>query len=1048
MNGRTHESLFNDAINRVLPYERKYKGAEKTGVILGKNSKRPDILINLPDQPPIIIESSIDSKNAEDDAKKRLGVTLNDDTKVECVIALHIPKDILKNDTQEIEKLLKNGHVLEYCIYKQPNKNTIRVPNKGWIKGTVYDIAGFIKSVSITKLDETINNIETILKESANILKQHISNDLIKKLHQRDQQKTANSIVILWLNTLMIQDHLSEYNKDIKKLQSLSKDKLPNAYQYLDTWNDIRKINWITIFENSIISLEYLVNKNNHDVSKVFDMLHKVINIIECQRYKKLVNIGAELFPKMSVDRKTAAAFYTNNTTAEFLANLTINEQDIDKDIFERIKIVDMACGTGTLLRAGYNVIRTNFEKYHIDDKNSLKKIHTDAIEKGLIGLDIFPISTHLTASSITMMGYGEPYNEMNIGMMPVGKPNKTGSLEFLDNNASYDLMTPNKKIKGIESESIEYNQIVIKNNNIDYILMNPPYSRSGCKDGGTFSIVGITEKNRKLCQKRWSKLLNDIPNKPAKKTAGMAASFLVLASLKLKPGGRLGFVLPLTMAFGDSWSVTRDYITRNCEDIIAITMSGGYKQGQLSADTILNEMLLIATKSKEPHKPNPVKCITLTKNFDHGVSIELSRTVQKTIQKINDNTPTYSILFGDDNIGNCILFNTNGKEPWSPLGSTNHNLFVFIKQLKDGNIKTNKLKNKTSMKTISSVIGVGPIADLIGHPLGASIRGVFEIHQINNIFTDTNQSLWRAIPETQYTLLTNPTHKGIKYLNDDKKIKNILDQRSVLFYACGYVWTSQKLLTAMTKCNVMGGRAWISLIHKDENILKITCLWFNSIFGMLIHWSYGSRTQPGRSMTQLNTIKNMMCPDFTTLPKNKILQASKKLDELKNKYLLPGSRMHLDTVRHEIDKAIIDLFDWQISDQELTDLRNQLVNEPSIFTGKQTNLDPDELIQYSTCQDITLDGKREPITIISTNKNVIIFNPNMTKLNDQVLKISYSIIKDVQYNKNTINIVLYDPPTDKRSIKYWNNNIGQITDLPPNQVEKLYQNIQSNIKN
>ena len=1039
MKGGSHESLFNGALGEVLPFETKHKYIEKRGVLLNKN-KQPDILVDHKDYPPVIIESSKSDKDAEKDAQNRLGESTLDGTIIQCVIAVHIPEIFHDKDTKTVRDLLRTVQ-LKYCIYK-PH----RIPSKGWIKGTAYDISNFIKSVSITQLDETINRIETMLKESANILIPHISQDMIKKLHQRDQQKTANSIVILWLNTLMIQDHLSEYNKDIKKLQSLSKDKLPNAYQYLDTWNDIRKINWTTIFENSIISLEYLVNKNNHDVSKVFDMLHKVINIIECQRYKKLVNIGAELFPKMSIDRKTAAAFYTNNTTAEFLANLTINEHDIDDKIFERVKIVDMACGTGTLLRAGYNVIRTNFEKYHIDDKESLKKIHTNAIEKGLIGLDIFPISTHLTASSLTTMGYGDPYNEMNIGMMPVGKPNKTGSLEFFDKNASYDLMTPNKKIKGIESESIEYNQITIKNDDIDYVLMNPPYSKSGGKSGGVFDIAGMNEKTRIKCQNRWGKLLNDMTNKPAKKTAGMAASFLVLASLKLKPGGRLGFVLPLTMAFGDSWSVTRDYVTRNFEDIIAITISGGYNNQQLSADTNMNELLLVATKSTKQHKPSPIKCVTLDTNFEHGIVTELTRTVQNTLQKINNSMQSYPILFGDDNIGNCMLFHTDGKESWSPLGSINNNLIQYAIQLKKGIIKSNKF----NIKTISDIFDIGPMEVQIGYIKDHKLTGIFEMHPIGNDLTADNTSMWHIKSNVQYTMLTKPTHKGILVKNDPKELKKITDYNSILFITHGYRWTSQKLTSVITAKYMISGAAWNSLLHKDENIMKVACLWFNSVFGMLMFWSQTSRTQSGRSMARHSSLKKLPCPDFNVLPKNKILQASKQLDELKTKPLLPGSRMHLDTVRHQIDQTIIDLFDWEISDQELTDLRNQLVNEPSIFTGEQTNLDPDEVILYSTCQDIILDGKREPITIISTNKNVIIFNPNVTKLNDQVLKINLNDISNIilqqDDDKSAIQLDIINISDDKKTNKFWNGTIGLINKLPNKQSKVIYDKIKGSV--
>ena len=1078
MKGGSHESVFNIALGEVLPYESKYKFTEKRGVLLNKN-KQPDILVDHKDYPPVIIESSKSDKDAEKDAITRLGEKTLDGNTIQCIIAVHIPEIFHDKDNKTMRELLKTES-LRYCVYKSIDgiKKPKRIPSQGWIEGTAYDISGFIKNASVTNSNSMINDIYSMLEEIAKKLPK--SDKLIKELHQRDQQKTANSIVILWLNTLMIQEHLSIYNKnkkfkvsrddknnkkitiidgvitpsdtntyDIKPLYEPKPGESPDPHYYQSTWNDIHEINWQTIFEKSIESLNECIRLDYTSTSQVFETLHKVIAIVKRHKYKKLVNVGAELFPKMSVDRKTAAAFYTNDTTAEFLANLTINEQDIDKDIFERIKIVDMACGTGTLLRTGYNTIESQYEReYGINNKH-LQKIHNNAIKQGLIGTDIFPISTHLTASSLTMMGFGNFYDEMNIGMMPVGKPNKTGSLEFLDNNASYDLMTPNKKIKGIESDSIEYNQIVIKNNSIDYILMNPPYSKTRSNQS-VFDIVGLNDKTRKLCQDRWNKLIKNMSDKTiAKMTAGLAASFLILAGKKLKPGGRLGFVLPLSMAFNHSWDVTRDYITRNFEDIIAITMSGGFKTEQLSADTKMNEMLLVATKSEKPHKPYPIKCCTLETGFDHGIATELARSVSNAVEKCNDKTPVYPIMFGEE-IGKCMIFKPkNGKDTWTSLGSTNSSLLEFVTNLKSGVLETNKQKYKFSIKLMPEVFSIGPTQHLIGYVNDADyLCGIFEIHPINNDFTDKNASLWHTISNIQYSMLTKPTHKGIDIGKDINEVKKITDQNGVLFYSRGYGWSAQKLLASVTTKSIMGGTSWTSLSHKNRNVLKSACLWFNSIFGLLVNWSQTSRTQPGRSRAGgINSIKKIHCPDFNKLSKHKLEQAGKKLDELKNKYLMPGSRMHLDTIRHEIDKAIIDLFDWQISDKELDNLRRMVVNEPSITTFEQTNLDDDEYITDSVCQDIILDGVNEPISIIITNKNVIIFNPNMTKLNDQVLKTPYSIIKSVQYSKNTIQLVLYDPPTNKKSIKYWNNNIGQITDLPPNQLEKLYQYINSKLK-
>ena len=50
----------------------------------------------------------------------------------------------------------------------------------------------------------------------------------------------------------------------------------------------------------------------------------------------------------------------------------------------------------------------------------------------------------------------------------------------------------------------------------------------------------------------------------------------------KTKPGGRIGFVLPLTAAFAEAWSCTRQMIEEDFEDIVAVVSS----EGSLSADT------------------------------------------------------------------------------------------------------------------------------------------------------------------------------------------------------------------------------------------------------------------------------------------------------------------------------------------------------------------------------------------------------------------------------------------------------------------------------
>ena len=136
----------------------------------------------------------------------------------------------------------------------------------------------------------------------------------------------------------------------------------------------------------------------------------------------------------------------------------------------------------------------------------------------------------------------------------------------------------------------------------VDWILMNPPYSRTR---GGqsAFDLTGLTEDARKRCQKRWRDLVR---NKPAQLRAGMAASFLLIAKYKAKPGtGRIGFVLPLTCAFADTWTQTRAMVESEFMDIVVIATASGasLRRAGFSADTGMEEMLLVATRRIEPKK-------------------------------------------------------------------------------------------------------------------------------------------------------------------------------------------------------------------------------------------------------------------------------------------------------------------------------------------------------------------------------------------------------------------------------------------------------------
>lgn len=147
-----------------------------------------------------------------------------------------------------------------------------------------------------------------------------------------------------------------------------------------------------------------------------------------------------------------------------------------------------------------------------------------------------------------------------------------------------------------------------------------------------------------------------------------MAASFLALAHRKVKAGGRIGFVLPLTAALAESWGVTRRMLERLFTDLTAVVVVAGEALGReaLSADTNMEAMLLVGTRRSVDQLgdgPSAIRCVTLYRApMRMGESGEIARAIARCA--------TGPIRLGDDEIGMLSVFATDGTgRPWSPLG-------------------------------------------------------------------------------------------------------------------------------------------------------------------------------------------------------------------------------------------------------------------------------------------------------------------------------------------------------------------------------------------
>lgn len=860
---------------------------EQTRKLRERPGKHVDVFVVHHSIPPVAIETSVNKVDADMDAKSRLGMHyVGNGREIHTAIAIYLhERDINKS-------ILSKRHILRYALH-QPDR---RFPESGFMRGNVHDLARLVTATAVTKerMEEIAEYVAGNVMAAANILKPKIKQqDLLKisrTLYQRSALTGLRTTMILWLNALLVQQRVYGGAYDIPRITN-------TPSECLSAWRIIHDINWRAIFEPAINILEHVSAIAPAEASEALGHLTDAVEKIEISKLSGGINIGAELFPKIADDRKESAAFYTQPATAELLAALTITpdmEDWSDDALFKRFKIADITCGTGTLLRFGYRQVK----QYHYTKcgNKGLYKIHRDAMENGLIGTDVSPIASHLTSTSLAV-DTKQPYGDTQIGWVGVGSENRTGSIEYIATNAVQDLMMDTIGHSTGQGNKDGYNSVRIKDQSIDVILMNPPYSRTR---GGqsAFDISRLSDKERGACQKRWGKL---IKNEPCIKTAGMAATFLCVARKKIKPGGRIGFVLPKTAAFAHAWQRTRNMIECDFTDIVAVSVSTGKARNRtgLSADTGLEEMLLVATRKKsDDGERSPIRCVTL-----HEPSLRLGESAE--IARVIMSAPRDGPVTLGNTIGISIMFNTNDGAPWSSVGVLHDSIDYMTNHLVSGRIVSIEGERIADvlMTTVDKLFDVGPTHDLIGHPVRGDGRGAFTFHPVaGRDAIGRYRSLWKTDAKTQTALIVTPTHRGVEH--NKEKTASVWKKRGTLFMQRGMQWTSQSVLVATTENEAMGGSAWTGLLNGDVAMRKAFALWANSIYGMVIYWSQGNRTQLGRSRLQVKGIQNMSCPNLHNIDRENLEEAATCFDRLSAKCLMPAWKADRDPVRSEINAA------------------------------------------------------------------------------------------------------------------------------------------------
>lgn len=276
--------------------------------------------------------------------------------------------------------------------------------------------------------------------------------------------------------------------------------------------------------------------------------------------YHELVPIGL---------RKHLGAFYTNDAAARLLARLAI----FDKEA----RVIDPACGSGTLLLAACSRLRTLHGSLEGIERRS------EDLLNQLTGIDVMPFAACLAAVNLLLQ---EPMDHTGSGRLGVAD-----STRLQPDSVVLDW-------KGKAHFTVGCH---------DVVLMNPPFTR-----GHT-----LTPQDKQRLETDFSAFRTYLGG-----LAGLQGYFLLLAHKLLRDGGCLGAVLPAsTFGTQSNHKLTPFLLSNFTVDSVILCR----QRSAFSEQTNLRELLILARK-QTPSDAHQVTFAVINKSPVHWSNGDVER--------------------------------------------------------------------------------------------------------------------------------------------------------------------------------------------------------------------------------------------------------------------------------------------------------------------------------------------------------------------------------------------------------------------------------------
>ena len=147
----------------------------------------------------------------------------------------------------------------------------------------------------------------------------------------------------------------------------------------------------------------------------------------------------------------------------------------------------------------------------------------------------------------------------------------------------------------------------LLEHESMDLVIMNPPFTRPTNHEATdvpvpSFAGLGNDAEEQTAMSDLLKEIRREVKNPAGHGNSGLASNFLDLAHAKVRPGGMLAMVMPLSLLQGASWQASRDLLRSNYARAIVIGLAspGRDDAKSFSADAGMGEVLVVARRRHE----------------------------------------------------------------------------------------------------------------------------------------------------------------------------------------------------------------------------------------------------------------------------------------------------------------------------------------------------------------------------------------------------------------------------------------------------------------